>query len=397
MTLSWAIDRALADNPEVAAAEARWRAMRERPPQAAALPDPSLTVRYHNEGWEPTLGESEFSFLEVGVEQELPFIGKRTFRRRIAEREVERELAMRDMTALTILARVGVRFAELVALERTNDALVESAATLDDLIAQAAARYTAGTAEQQDVLRLGLEREAIRERVINVTTSIVRARADLAALIGLEPSDDLPPTFDSGALPELRTIEDLRARSKDQSPALRAAREEVLRAEQSVHLAKREYFPDVALMAAYTDKDRLLSEWEVGLRVTLPLYFASKQRRAVSEAVFSERAAERGERLAELELEAQITALQAASESASRLLALYRRSLIPSAVLTFESARASYATGRVDLLTTLTAFVAVLEYRIREAEETANLMAAVAEVGPLVGETPLGTPLESLQ
>jgi outer membrane protein TolC len=390
LTLSAAIERALAHNPEVQAADARWRSMQERPPQEGALPDPAVAVRYHNEGWALTYGDSEFSFLEVGVEQEIPFLGKRALRRHVAEREAERERAMRDMTALMVLARVGMRYADLVALERTDLALTESATALEELIEQAAARYAVGEAEQQDVLRAGLERDAIHERLLAVARASARARAELAALLAVERAGDLPRTSDFEGLREPRPLEELRAESRDQSPALRAAREEVLRAEQALRLAKREYFPDFALMAGYTEKDQLPSEWEVGFRVSIPLYFASKQRRAVAEAAFAERAAERENRRTELDLDAQLAALHAAAESSSRLLALYRQSLIPSASLTFESARASYATGRVDLLTALSAFVAVLDYRIREAEETAGLLGALSEMGPLVGETPLG-------
>ncbi|RIL07207.1 MAG: hypothetical protein DCC71_03670, partial [Proteobacteria bacterium] len=132
MTLAWAIERALARNPELQAAESRWRSMLERTPQAGALPDPAITVRYHNEDWGVTYGDSDFSFLEVGVEQELPFWGKRALRRNLAAREADRERAMRDMTALLVAARVGTRYAELVALERTDLALTESAAVLDE-------------------------------------------------------------------------------------------------------------------------------------------------------------------------------------------------------------------------------------------------------------------------
>jgi hypothetical protein len=63
--------------------------------------------------------------------------------------------------------------------------------------------------------------------------------------------------------------------------------------------------------------------------------------------------------------------------------------------LTLESARASYGVGRVDFLTTLTAFVALLEYRLRYTEEAGSVVTALAEIGPLVGETPLGEPIGS--
>ncbi|HEU4430125.1 MAG TPA: TolC family protein [Myxococcota bacterium] len=393
VTLGWAIARALEHNPELQAANARLRSMQERPSQAGALPDPSVALRYHNEDWDTTFGRSEFTFFEVGVEQELPFPGKRSVRRRIAEREALRERAMRDMTALMVLARVGMQYADLVALERSDLALTESLAALETLIAQAAARYGVGEAEQQDVLRTGLERDMIRERLAMVTRARAKSGAQLAALLGVERVEDLPAIgqFEGARAP--RSLEELRARAEDQSPALRAASEEWLRAEEALRLARREYFPDFALMAAYMDKKQLLPEWEIGLRFSVPLYLGRKQRRAVAEAAFAERAAERERRRAQLDVGARLAELHAAAESSNRLLALYRESLIPSASLTFESARASYATGRVDLLTTLSAFVALLDYRIREAEETASLLAALSEIGPLVGETPLGEPL----
>lgn len=393
ITLSWAIARALANNPELQAADARVLAMQERPAQEGALPDPMLMLRYHNEDWPISFGRSDFSFVEVGVEQELPLLGKLSGRRQIAEREALRERAMRDMTALMLLARVGMRCAELAALERTDATLLESLAALDTLIAQAAARYSVGEAEQQDVLRTGLERDMLRERLVMVARERARARAQLAALLGAERPEDLPATADFEGVLELRPLEELRARARDQSPALRAAREELLRAEEALRLARREVFPDFALMAAYTDKQQLMPEWEIGLRVSLPLHLGSKQRRAIAEAAFAKTAAAGERRRAELDVAARLAELHAAAESSSRLVALYAQSLIPGAALTFQSATASYATGRVDLMTVMSAFVALLDYRIREAEETASLLEALAEMGPLVGETPLGEPL----
>ena len=67
-------------------------------------------------------------------------------------------------------------------------------------------------------------------------------------------------------------------RLADGSPALRAAAEEQLRAQEALRLARREYFPDFALMGAYMNKEELLPEWELGVRVKIPLYFWRRQR-----------------------------------------------------------------------------------------------------------------------
>ena len=75
-------------------------------------------------------------------------------------------------------------------------------------------------------------------------------------------------------------------------------------------------------------------------------------------------------------------------EAAARLVRLYREKLVPQASLTLESARASYAVGKVDFLTVLTAFTALLDYRMRYAEEIGDLQRARAEIAPVIGEPP---------
>jgi outer membrane protein TolC len=395
LSLTWALERARSRNPEVQAAEARFLAMQERPPQEGALPDPSLAVRYHNEDWGTTFGDSEFSFVEVAAEQEIPFPGKRSLRQRIAEREAERERAMRDMTTLMVLAEVAADYADLAVVESSEEVLRENRTLLGLMIDQTAARYGVGEVAQQDVLRATQERAALDERLTMLARKRSAVRAALAALLDLGPAEPLPPTEGLGPPPAIPPLEELTAKLAERSPPLRAAQEEWLRAGDELRLARREYFPDFALMGAYMNKERLLPEWELGVRVTVPLYYWRKQRAAVAEATHSERAAERARRSTELDLGSRLADLHAMAEASQRLAALYSETLIPQGTLTLESARASYGVGEVDFLSTLTAFSALLEYRLRHAEERGNLQRAVAEIAPLVGEMPLGEPIGS--
>jgi len=393
LTLDGALEIARSRNPAIRAADARYRALRERPVREGTLPDPSLALRYHNEDWGISFGDSEFSYFEVAAEQEIPFPGKLSLKERIAEREAERERAMRDAIELSVLASVATRYAELTVADRSEEILRESARLLDLMAEQAAARYRVGEAAQQDVLKARLERSAIDERLTLVARQRIAAGAALESLLDLESVEALPAT---APLPEPRALEPLEALERklaERSPALRAASEELTRSEEALRLARREYFPDLALMGSYTNKRDLLPEWELGARVTVPLYFWRRQRRGVAEASFSRLAAEHARRSEQVSLEAELAESHATAEAAARLVRLYGETLIPQAELTLASARASYSVGRVDFLTTLTAFVALLEYRLRYAEEQGALVTALAEIGPLVGETPLGEPI----
>lgn len=382
---------ARADNPAIRAARARAGAMQQRPVQEGTLPDPMLGVRFHNETFdEITWGDSEFSYLELALEQEIPFPGKLGLREQIASREAGRERAMRDATELMVLSEVASRYHEIALIERTTAILRESDAALDLIVRQASARYGVGMAAQQDVLRASLERGALRERMTMLEQKRAVAGAALGALLGRPSDDSLPGRFDFVAPAPIEPLADLVERLRDRAPELRAAQEGVLRSDAALDLARRDYFPDFALMGAYMNKQGLAAEWELGVRVNVPLYFWRRQRAAVTEQRLAKRAAERTRDGERLDLEARLRELHAMAETSGRLVELYDGSLIPQASLTLESARASYEVGSVDLLTTLNAFTALLEYRIRDAEEKTSQKRARAEIAPLIGETPLG-------
>lgn len=295
LTLPSLIATARAESPEIRAAEARYRAMAERPAQEGTLPDPSVGVAWHNERFDRiTLGESEFAFVEFSAEQEVPFPGKLGLRARIAGREAERERAMRDATVLMILARAATRYFDLAVAERSAAILRESAATLDLMIEQAETSYGLGAAAQQDVLRARLERGGLDERLTMLEQRRVAAAAGINALLARPAAHEVPPTAGLGKPARPEPLAELLERVVAQAPELRAAREDVLRSEAALALAQREYLPDFALMGSYMNKSRLFPEWEVGMRVRVPLYFWRRQAPAVAEATHVRAAAEHG-------------------------------------------------------------------------------------------------------
>jgi outer membrane protein, heavy metal efflux system len=389
-TLTRLLDVARSDNAEIRAAEARYRAMQQRPIQEGTLPDPMVGVRYHNERSDRiTLGESEFSFVELFAEQEIPFPGKLGRRAEMASREAEREGAMRDATVLMVLAKVAVGLAGLTVVDRSTEILHESVEALGLMVEQSAASYRVGAAAQQDILRATLERDALQERLIMLAQKRAAAAATMNHLLNRSRGEPFPPVGWSDAVPTLAPLATLSEEIAKQAPELRAAREDVLKADAALGLARREYLPDFAFMTAYTNKNGLFPEWEVGMRLKVPLYFWRRQRAGVAEATFAKQSAEHTQQHVELTLEERLRELYSMAGAAQRLVRLYADSLVPQATLTLQSARSSYAVGKVDFLTTLNAFTALLDYRIRYAEELGNLFRARAEIGPLVGRGPL--------
>ncbi len=389
LTLAELLSAARAENPEIRAAEAQYQAMRQRPVQEGTLPDPTVGVRYHNERFDQiTLGESDFSFVEFSAEQEVPFPGKLGLRARMADRDAEREGAMRDATILMVLARVASSYADIAVVDRSRDLLAESQGALDMMVEQANAAFGVGQAAQQDVLRGMLERDILLERLTILAQKRAAAEATINALLARPPEAEVPPTTWTDTFATLPPAEALRNRLVDSAPELRAARENVLRSTAALDLARREYLPDLAFMAAYSNKSGLFPEWEVGMRIRVPLYFWRRQQAGVAEATYARIAAEQSQRNVRSTLEGRLGEVASMGNAAARLARLYNDRLVPQASLTLDSARASYTVGKVDFLTVITAFTTLLDYRIRHVEEIGNVQRARAEIAPLIGEPP---------
>src|SRR5690349_16475558 len=84
------VEDALRANPEIVAAQKRYEAARQRPAQAGALPDPTISLGYTSNGgpWPVAgIGREPTSNAGVSFSQEIPFPGKRQLRTAIAARE----------------------------------------------------------------------------------------------------------------------------------------------------------------------------------------------------------------------------------------------------------------------------------------------------------------------
>lgn len=383
-------------NPEVLAADARYGAMRQRPIQEGTLPDPTLGAKYHNESFDRfTLGSSEFTYYEFSVEQEVPFPGKLGLKETIAVREAERERSMRDATTLSVMARGAAAYFDLAVVDRTVQLLHESRETLTLIAAQASTSYEVGVAAQQDVLRATQEGLQLDARLTLAAQKRIAAESALNAILNRAPDVPIGHTQWPITVPRLESFAALQSKLSEQAPDVKAAREDVLRAEATVDLAHREFYPDFAVMGAYSNKARLEPEWEVGVAVKVPLYFWRRQQPALAEADLNRVSAEHLQRNVQISLAAKLRELHAMADASQRVVDLYANQLIPQAELTLSSARTSYSVGRVDFMTVLNAFMMLVEYRMREAEELGNLGRTHAEIASMVGETPLGKMLGS--
>ena len=196
LRLQDAIDIALRDNPVIAGAGERARALREVPAQASAYDDPTFSWEAWDIPESLRVDAAENNIFRLS--QKLPFPGKRTLAGKVAAHEAD--AAGQDVHAveLNVRAEVTRAYADLwLAGERAH--VIERDRGLFERLAHTAeSQYAVGQTTQGDVLRAQVEltHAVIAQRT--AALAIDAARADLNALLSRTPDaplgDPVAPT-----------------------------------------------------------------------------------------------------------------------------------------------------------------------------------------------------------
>jgi outer membrane protein TolC len=133
-TLAEVVDAAVANNPDIAAAQQRYEAARQRPVQERSLSDPMVSAGYSSGGrpW-PGAGLGAEPTANIGflVSQAVPYPGKRGLRAAVASREADAEFQQIDAARLRIIAQVKQAYYRLAYADAVSKVLRLRAASLE--------------------------------------------------------------------------------------------------------------------------------------------------------------------------------------------------------------------------------------------------------------------------
>jgi outer membrane protein TolC len=346
------VAEALKNNPDLHAAEEAVAAARQRPAQAAALPDPMVSTVFTNEGWSPNLGTMPDSTLAVMASQALPPRGDRGLRGRIAEREIglaEQQLARARRGVEASVRRAYYSLAQARALRVLID---EQGEVWKQIEGVARARYSVGQGAQQDVLRVQVELTRVAQLRIGQEVEEAVRLAELNRLRGrivAEPVETASLGAPSGA-PDDGTAAFPRLSAT--SPEMAAARITLEQARLAVDLARVQFRPSFSVQAAYMNRGGLDPMWQAGVGMSLPLR-KGWRKAGLAQAEAGSRSAESQLRSTELELRLRTEERVAQLAAARDLWLIYDEGIVPQGQMAVEAALASYRAGQVPFLTVL--------------------------------------------
>lgn len=365
-------------NVSTRVASTRALVAREHVGVAKGYPDPFLAYGYY------TAPAGMQGRQEIILQQEIPFPGKLGLRGDIAARQAGMAARMADAMVLDVDFEIKSAFYMYVGLTETARALEAEAMVLRRMREVAQIRYSSGTAEQQNVLKVELALLRVADETTVNTRETVAVIARLNELIGRAADTPLPePVW---VLPDVSMIErpTLVDSALASRPEIAGAKEEIAMARASFQLARREYVPDLMLGFDYEFGIDEQDWWEVMAGINIPIWIG-KQRSMVREAEAMQRSA--GYRLEEetlrthREVHETLERARAAHERFER----FKTSILPQAEAAFSASEASYQTGRVDFLDYLDSERMLLEMRKEYAMVIADLGIQLAALQRAVG------------
>ena len=375
-------------SPRVHAAAALARAAAARVPGASRPPDPELQLGFMNYMLpdlrpDPTLGMTQLQLMQM-----VPLAGKLSAAGRAARARAEAAGARAEDVAWAARVTAAVAFYERYELEGRVAIALATRRLLEDVADVASAMYRVGDGRQADVLRARVELARMDEEVVRMRAMGEAAAARLAAAADA-PHDALRgapvlPVFPD-TVPSREALETLALRSR---AMLYAGAAEVRAARADEVRARRELWPDLEVGVQYGQRRMEMRTDRMGslmIGAAIPVFARSRQLQMREEAAAMQAMAAAELEGMRAETRGGIAGAHAELESARRLAALYRTTVLPQAEAATTSALASYRSGAVDFMTVVENRMSVNRYRQELLALEAAEGRAWAELEMLVG------------
>ena len=375
--------QALTDNPEIAAARQRWEAAKAQEPQARALDDPVASLTEWSIPSNFNLGETSETW--YGIEQAVPFPGKRRLRGQVAR--LDAEAAEQDYLAVSrrVRARVKTAYARLYRVQQQIAVHREHQALLNELIQSALQRYAVGAATQQESIKAQVELSTLQASLLALEQEQQSLRIELKTLMG-HPDD---PLFFGATQIEYRplavALDALEAQAVERRPELRAAGRMVARQEDAVALAQRGWWPDFMAEVSYWDVHDGPNRWMLTGKMTLPWVAAGKYRAKIAEETAGRARAAAEVDAVKNETVSLIRDAFLKLNTAQSLIDLYRGGIIAQAEQGLESSQIAYTAGRTDFLNVIDAERQLRDVRLAADVALADWAEQRAELERVVG------------
>jgi len=395
ITIDALVARALADSPDVQAAQAEVDAAQERLQQAGLRPNPMLDLGVQQNVAGPD------NNLTASVTLPLDLNGRKAGRVGVAERELEMKRAQVAERSRRLRAELRMKAGEFLAARRNvrfTEELLQANSVALDLLRQKVRQGGAPPLEE-NLLRVEVNRlEASRRRLVSQAEVLA---LQLKALAGLGPEAPLALQGDLRPAPVHLDREEGLAQALSARPDVVIARAEVAMAEATILKEQAEGRWDASVNVGYMRQDfgydlrgltanggtRPIQDvfHYVGAGVSITLPVRNQNQGSIAAARASALAAQRRLTSIMLIIRQEVTAAFTQYDAAQRALDVYRQDVRESARQNLEVVRKTYDLGRVALLDVIAEQRRYIEIDTGYTESLKQAYDAAVEIERAVG------------
>jgi outer membrane protein TolC len=384
------IQEAMEQNPQSKAAHEEWQASLQRIDQAKGFPDPILSYAHFGQSIETRLGPQTD---KISLSQRIPFFGKLSQKGRVAERNSSIKEAVYDKVRADISLRVKESFFSLYWFEKAIVIGQEEREVLRRLSRIALRKYETDQANQQDILKAQLEISRVSEKILDLEQGKRAVETKLNALLNRPADSPFGKVGEVGPVKINFKPQELSEWAKHGRPELRQAEFSIAKYEESLKLAKKNYWPDFNIMVDYvfigkgstTHPEDGRNAWMGGIGINIPLW-RGKYRAAEAEAAVSINASRKRYEDIQNDTAARINELYSELRTYEDQISLYEHSLLPQAEQSLKASEASYVSGSTDFLNLLESERMILQIKTGFHKTLSDFRKALARLERLVGK-----------
>lgn len=387
LSLSMALQRAMASNPDLAVQELGVQMAEAWRHQARAFPNPVLELAV--DAYDRAGAGLDASEREVTLTQPFAWGSKRRSRLQVAGREADLAGWYYADTRIEVLAETSRRFIAVLAAQ-ARFGLAESAVVLAEKSTMAvAARVTAGKAPQVQETQSAATLELVRLDVQSARSALDVARRRLAAMWAAEHA-------------VFSVAEGRLARAEDQIPDLAVLLEQ---AKAHPALARRESarqrahallageraarIPDLAVSFGYRQYEEDGTDaFAFGLELPLPLFDRNAGNIAAAEYALAQQ--EREYRSAELALTTDLREAHAALSMLGQRVTILQDKVVPAMEQAYAAAHEGYRQGKLgflELLDTQRSLLEVQNANLDAQEQYQYAWIEIRRLTAMIGDT----------
>ena len=389
--LTGLLDYAREHNPELAATRYDAEAAQQRTEAAGALPDPVLRTELMDitrQGTtSPQLLPSQTGSTRYLLMQSVPWFGKRDLQHDVANAQASQASGQVAASWSDLATRIKQTYAMHYFATNSEQLAQHTLALLDSLEQIAQTRYANGLGQQQDVIRVQVEKTMLRGELISLQNEGHHTHARLNALLSRPLNAPLADPVLLRAIPSAAKLDEaaLLERLRAQNPQLRMAQANIQSSEKSRDLAYNNRYPGFTLGVAPNQYGSAVRSWDLMLEFNIPLQQSSRRSQEREAEALLAASNSRKEALinqTESELSESLAALEAAHSTET----LIATRLLPQADLTYQSALAGYETGKVDFAMLIEAQKQILKARQQDLQAQTDMQLRLADIEKLLGE-----------